>query len=184
MKKYKDIMIAFWQFLAEKPVSEIWYSIWVEEVDKSFAWLMLAIFGGLLLQFLLIFLSVYLQGRNTNLYQEILLSGMLPFFSSAVLISVLTDYYLDPPNSSTEKKLFKSWSAFSFGVVPTIFIVTSAVIVAHYFGKTPESLCPAEIDRLLRIQLLIFAGVIIYVFFTKLSHNSSLKKDNKNGNYR
>lgn len=180
MKKYKDILIAFWQFLAKKPIDEIWGNIWTEEVDKSFAWLMLAVFGGLILQFLLIFLSEYLQGKEDNFYQEILVSGMLPFFSSAILISALTDYYLDPPN----KNLFKVIPAFLLGVVPITFIVTSAAVVALYFGKSTNSLSYVEMDRLAGIQVIIFIGVVLYVFLAKLYHNVCLREDITSGNHR
>ncbi|QYJ81808.1 hypothetical protein [Shewanella aegiceratis] len=134
----------------------------MKEVSKSFGkgllWTCFTMIFGLLQLWIVLANGAVITSYNVD-FNKIVLDGTLLFFTSAVVASICTDYYL-----GNKCKLNKIASSIIYFVYPVIVLICCIWLFSLNFSEHKNNLDLAQITN---IQITIIVMTIIYAITTK-----------------
>jgi len=155
---------------SEKNTSQFCKSSWFKLFGKSLIWLLFTIVFGLLQFWVAIGNAMLLDTKGsfsfTEFHNTILMDGVLIFFATTLVATVIIDYYL------VKKQILKNEIYadkkyvfdFLFSIFPIIIFAACIWLFTTCFGKQPESV---NIELAKRIEFAILISVMIYTYLSK-----------------
>jgi len=145
----------------------------ITSMGKSLIWTLLIILFGLSQLWILIGNS-YLLTNFSIIYNQILLDGVLLFFSSTLVASISIDYFISETKISS-----KAVSGLVFVLFPCIIIIVCIWLFTMCFER---SLTDIEEDFARNVEMAVVSMTIVFTFFAKvlLFHSNSQPKKRLN----
>ncbi len=126
---------------------------------KSFFWLLVTTFFGLLQLWIIIGLSNLLKDYDIS-YSQILIDGPFLFFTSAMAASITTDYHFG------ENKISSNFfSGFLFVFFPVVILVTCIVLFVGCYGKHVGQI---DINFLRNVEFALLFMTLVYALISKI----------------
>jgi small neutral amino acid transporter SnatA (MarC family) len=194
----KEIIFEYWYiFILLLPLSILWYSTKSEAFDESITWVFSTLLGGLFLPIFIIFMTQFFSGAysidntsNLSLKRDIdsiFVGGGILLFSVAIVMAVLTDFYLynrQQKKNQMADKIPRWWILFAFAVFPITIMLVSSTFLATCFNKDVQDFnenC-LDINTLIAVQMVILTLSLLYAFILKnlLSKREICHQEDKN----
>lgn len=125
---------------------------------KGLLWTSFTVIFGLLQLWIVLANGAVITTYNVN-FDRIILDGTLLFFTSAVVSSICTDYYL-----GNKCKLNKIASSIIYFIYPILVLICCVWLFSLNFSEHKNSL---DITQIKNIQLTIIVSTILYAITTK-----------------
>jgi len=151
-------------------------------LDESVTWVFSTLFGGLFLPILVILMAQLFSGAynpdNSTFSRDIksiFVGGEILLFSVAIVMAVLTDFYLYNRRQKNylANKVPRWWIVLTVAVLPITILVISSTFLAICFNKNVTDFLNRDnnciyIDTLVLIQIVILTVSLFYVFVIKM----------------
>jgi hypothetical protein len=132
----------------------------LELLSKSFFWSILVTVFGLMPACLLL-VSQVMQGSINTAFEAIMMSGILPIFSTTIVSALITEHFIFYQKINFRKKPIM-W--FLFVLFPTMILIMCITIFNMIYGMPLEKV---DFEMLVTIEMMILFLTMIYAILVK-----------------
>jgi len=133
-------------------------------------WLIFTLFFGLLLQIIAVLAFDYFKPQDIVLYDNIIMDGILLFFSLTIVSSVMIDYYQSGGTSNMNATL-----KFLFYFIPIVIFLFCAFLFPIFYGKEIDE-PKIDIEHIINAQIVVLIISCLYTISIKFNIFSTHQK--------